>query len=57
MKPDLQFNMNRAILNVNLIKVDVIHNKNGILINGGVSVKNQMIAVLAKRNPRICDCE
>ena len=43
------------------MKVYVIQSKNGIVMNVGVSVKNQIIRVLLKRvilsNPSTCDCE
>ena len=42
------FNINRASVYVNRIKVCVIRSKNGVMMNVSVSVKNQMIGVLAK---------
>ena len=40
--------MNCVNINMDLMKVYVIQSKNGIKINVGVSVNNQMIGVLVK---------
>ena len=40
MKQDFKFNMNRVSPNVYLLNVYVIQNKNGIMLNVGVIVKN-----------------
>ena len=48
MKQDSQFSMNRVSVNVDWMKVYVTQSKNRIMMNVGVSVKNQMIGVLVK---------
>ena len=50
MKQNFQFSLNCVNVNVDLMRVDVIQGKNGIMINVVVVVKNQMIGVLVKMN-------
>ena len=52
MKQDFQFNMSRVRVNVYQMKMYAIETKNGIVINGGGSVKNQMIEFFVKKSTR-----
>ena len=48
MTQDFWFNINHASVYVDRTEVCVIRSKNGIMMNVSMSVKNQMIGVLAK---------